>query len=72
MVKKERETSSMNPKASETKNPNSPEIFIAGGSGIETWTFVGLQKGIYQLIFKYVNISQGNIKKTEKIKIVIN
>lgn len=43
-----------------------------GGGTYENWTFLGLQKGEYELLFYYKRPWLDEISKTIKIKILVN
>jgi predicted secreted protein len=48
------------------------EKFKFGGNVYETWTFIGFQRGEYQLVFNYRHPWQDKIDRTEKFTVVIN
>ncbi|MFH1295848.1 MAG: protease inhibitor I42 family protein [Bacteroidota bacterium] len=48
------------------------KIIAHGGNAIETWTFIGLQKGDYQLVFNYKRPWEEEIVKTEKISVTVH
>jgi len=45
---------------------------VFGGNVFEIWTFTGLQKGDYQLLFYYKRPWLTEIEKTETVRIVVN
>ena len=56
---------------SKSSEPKSHDPNLVGGNAIETWTFIGLQKGSYQLVFNYKRPWLEEIQKTEKIKLIV-
>ena len=54
-----------------SSEPKSHDPNLVGGNAIETWTFIGLQKGSYQLVFNYKRPWLEEIQKTEKIKLIV-
>ena len=56
---------------SKSSEPKSQDPNLVGGNAIETWTFIGLQKGDYQLVFNYKRPWEEEILKTEKIRLIV-
>ncbi|TSA24485.1 MAG: hypothetical protein D4R67_11705 [Bacteroidetes bacterium] len=56
---------------SKSSEPINPDPKVVGGNAIETWTFVGLQQGDYQLVFNYKRPWEDTIQKTEKIRLIV-
>ena len=47
-------------------------VVMIGGDSVETWKFVGVQKGVYQLRFYYKRPQQNDIRRIKNVKVIIS